>query len=123
MIKKVDVFPAIVYVAEPGSLNDYMELQMKGEKPKGTRRVDRSRAAILDGSLYIAVDAPEGPKLVFRERLLDHARDANGTTHHAITESGKIIAFDKDHNCGCGSRLRSWNPFKSVLASTADPEA
>lgn len=123
MIKKIDVFPAILYLAEPDSLQNYTELQMTGERPKGTRKVDRSRIAILDNTIFVAVDAPEGPKLVFKERLADYEKDENGTTYHALTVSGKILAFDKDHNCGCGSRLRSWNPFGGILNSTSDPEA
>lgn len=123
MIKKLDVFPAIIYLAEPDSLQNYTDLQMTGERPKATRKVDRSRVSVLDGLLLVAVDAPEGPKLVFRERLAAYEKDANGTTHHALTVSGKILAFDKDINCGCGSRLRSWNPFSYVLTSQSDPEA
>lgn len=121
-MKKVDVFPAILYLADPGSLEIYTDLQMTGEKPKGTRKVDRCRIIIFDGGIYVAVDAPEGPKLVFRERVSSYEKDKNGTTYHALTESGKIMAFDKDHNCGCGSRLRSWNMFRDTLSSTADPE-
>lgn len=123
MIKKIDVFPAILYLAEPDSLQNYTDLQMTGERPKGTRKVDRSRIAVLDGLLHVAVDSPEGPKLVFRERLAAYEKDQNGTTHHALTVSGKILVWDKDHNCGCGSRLRSWNPFGGILNATSDPES
>ena len=122
MIKKVDVFPAILYLAEPDSLQNYTELSFTGDRPQGTRKVDRARIAVLNNVLHVVVDAPEGPKLVFREALAAYEKDSNGTTHHALTVSGKILAFDKDNNCGCGSRLRSWNPFGSTLNSSSDPE-
>lgn len=122
MIRKVDVFPAILYLAPPDSLHNYTDLHMTGERPPSTRKVDRSRVSILNDTIYVAVDSPEGPKLVFRERLASYEKDANKTTHHALTVSGKILVFDKDTNCGCGSRLRSWNPFSQILSSSSDPE-
>jgi hypothetical protein len=123
MTKKVDLFPAIVIISPPDSLEDYASLQMSGHRPQGTRVVDRSRVAIVNGKMYIAVDSPEGPNLVFREMILDYSKSEDGKTHHALTETGKIIAFGKDHNCGCGSRLRSWSPFGNYLSATGDPDA
>ena len=123
MIKKVDIFPAIVIIAPSESLDDYALLQMSGGRPQGTRVVDRSRVAIVNGKMHVVVDSPEGPKLVFREIILDYSKSEDGQTHHALTETGKIIAFGKDHNCGCGSRLRSWNPFGNYLSATGDPDA
>ena len=64
--------------------------------------------------LMVALDSPEGPKLVFREACHSYDRDEN-KIHRAITESGKIISFRKDDNCGCGSRLRTWNPYGNIL--------
>lgn len=123
MRKKVDVFPAILLIAPADSLDHYGELRMTGERPQGTRRVDRSRVAIVNGRMYVAIDAPEGPTLVFREDIAEYSKSEDGKTHHAITASGKIVAFGKDHNCGCGSRLRSWNPFGNYLSATGDPDA
>ena len=121
MTKKVDVFPAIILISPPDSLQNYTELQFGAEKPAQTRRVDRCRVAIVNKKLHVAVDTPEGPKLVFREEVADYTLSEN--QHNAITTSGKIIAFKKDANCGCGSRLRSWNPFGAYLSSTEDPDA
>lgn len=120
MTKKVDVFPAIILLAPPDSLPGYTDLIFTEEKPEGTRRVDRCRVAILNNKLYVAVDTPEGPQLVFREDIADYKK-LDGQ-HNAITTSGKLIAFKKDTNCGCGSRLRSWNPFGAYLSSTEDPD-
>ena len=123
MIKKVDTFPAILYLAAPDSLKKYTDLQFHGERPQGTRKVDRARIAVLNGVLHVVIDAPEGPKLVFREKLAAYEKDEHNSSHHALTVSGKILVWDKDNNCGCGSRLRSWNPFGNTLNSTADPES
>lgn len=122
MRKHIDVFPAVVRLAPPGSLAHYTDLAPTGDAPQGTRRVDRSRAVIIEDILLIAQDSPEGPKVVFRERVQEFSNDKK--VSHVLTESGKIITIKKDENCGCGSRLRGWNPLGSAIAtSTEDPLA
>lgn len=123
MIKKVDAFPSIVYLAPPDSLEDFKDLPVKGERPQGTRMVDRCRVTIVDGTIFVVVDSPEGFRILFREKVADYYKNTELDTHHAITVSGKIVAFGKDANCGCGSRLRSWSPFGNFLSATGDPDA
>lgn len=120
-MKKVDVFPAIFLVAEADSLENYQDLAFTGDKPANTRRLDRCRVAIVNGTMFVVIDSPEGAKVVFREKVADYFR--GGDTYHALTVSGKICAFTKDTNCGCGSRLRSWSPFGATLSSMEDPDA
>jgi hypothetical protein len=123
MLKKsIDVFPALIKLAPPGSLSDYTTLQTTGDVPQGTRRVDRSRAVVINNVLIIAQDSPEGPAVVFKEAIEGMTQE--GKTSHVLTVSGKIIAISKDDNCGCGSRLRGWNPMGSaILTSSEDPNA
>jgi hypothetical protein len=122
MLKKsIDVFPALIKLAPPGSLSDYTTLQTTGDVPQGTRRVDRSRAVVINNVLIIAQDSPEGPFVVFKEAIEGMTQE--GKTSHVLTVSGKIIAISKDDNCGCGSRLRGWNPMGSaILTSSGDPD-
>jgi hypothetical protein len=120
--KSIDVFPALIKLAPPGSLSDYTTLQTTGDVPEGTRRVDRSRAVVINNVLVIAQDSPEGPLVVFKEAVEEIAHE--GKTTHVLTVSGKIIAIAKDDNCGCGSRLRGWNPRGSaIVTSSEDPNA
>lgn len=70
-------------------------------------------------TLLIAVDSPEGFDIVFREKVTSFAE--NDKIYRFLTESGKILAAQKDRNCGCGSRLRSWNPLGNDLFSDKDP--
>jgi hypothetical protein len=118
-MKRVDVFPAIVRLAPPGSLSAITDLAIRGDAPEGTRKLDRCRVAIVKDLLMIAVDSPGGPQLVFREKVVEKTHQ--GQVHYALTESGKILAFERDDNCGCGSRLRSWNPFGGIVMSSEDP--
>ena len=115
-----DVFPAIAWIAPPNSVA-LDQLATSGPCPDGTRKVDRIRVVLLGNSILIAQDSPEGPKLVFREGFT--ARLVNGKTTTIKTDTGKIVAFTKDNNCGCGSRLRTWNPYgqNSSVFSTSDP--
>jgi hypothetical protein len=118
-VKRVDVFPAILRLAPSDSLSDITTLNIKGDAPQGSRFLDRCRVVILRDMVLVALDSPEGPKLVFRERVVEtHHVDK---TSYVRTESGKILAFTKDENCGCGSRLRSWNPYGNVVGSSEDP--
>jgi hypothetical protein len=117
--KHVDVFPAIIKLAPPGSLENITDMNILGDVPPGTRKLDRCRVVIINETMSIAVDSPEGPKLVFRERVTEVVHE--GKTTYALTESGKITVFTKDDNCGCGSRLRGWNPYGNVVMSTENP--
>jgi hypothetical protein len=115
-----DVFPAIAWLAPPNSIG-LDELKIPGPSPEGTRKIDRVRVVLLGDSVLIAQDSPEGPKLVFKERY--KYRHVDGKLQSVFTESGKVIAFTKDANCGCGSRLRGWNPYgqNSSVYSSQDP--
>ena len=37
-----------------------------------------------------------------------------GKVHRIITDTGKAISFSKKGTCACGSRLVSWNPYKTT---------
>jgi hypothetical protein len=115
---QADVFPAVVALAEPDSMEDIRELMPKGSAPKGTRRLDRCRVVVFNNQVLIAVDSPSGPNLVFKEAITFYEKFEK--IHRVITENGKLIAFRKDDNCGCGSRLRSWSPYGSTLVAQGD---
>lgn len=121
MRKEIDIFPASIRLAPADSLENITDLTVRGDAPKGTRKLDRCRAVVINKTLYVAVDAPTGPELVFKERVVEQNHEK--TISHLRTESGKIIVITKDNNCGCGSRLRGWNPFGFLVTSTEDPVA
>jgi hypothetical protein len=117
---RADVFPAVLTIAEPGSLEDINELLPRGGAPKGSRKLDRCRIIVTDEKIMVAIDDPEGPKLVFSENVTFYSKEEK--VHRVVTESGKMIAFRKDENCGCGSRLRSWSPYGSILMAQTEGE-
>lgn len=116
-----DVFPALVWLSPPNSIG-LDELKIPGKAPEGTRKVDRVRVVLIGDNILIAQDSPEGPKLVFKEKYI--SRHVDGKLQAVLTESEKVVAFIKDSSCGCGSRLRSWNPYgqNNSVYSSQDPE-
>lgn len=114
-MKNVDVFPAVLKLAPPDSLSDFTALDFVQKAPDGTRRLDRCRIVIVQDTIMVAVDTPEGPDLVFREPITDFSSE--GDLFHVRTESAKVMVFKKDRSCGCGSRLRAWQPYKHLFSN------
>lgn len=116
-----DIFPALLWIAPPDSVA-LDELVIPGPSPEGTRKVDRVRVVLIGDLVLVAQDSPEGPKLVFREKFVH--RHVEGKLQTVLTVSGKVLAFIKDSNCGCGSRLRTWNPYgqNNSVYSSQDPQ-
>lgn len=116
---KADVFPAVVGIAPPDSLTPEMELTFlpKGNpsKVEGFRLLDRCRIIVFNEKVIIGVDSPEGTKLVFSENITFFSKDKETKIFRVKTESGKFLAFKKDDNCGCGSKLRSWQPYGNTM--------
>lgn len=75
--------------------------------------VDKCRVVIDDDLIIVAVDSPEGARIIFQEEYDTFVKDLKGESK-ILTKSGKMLAFKRDTNCGCGSRLRSWNPTRTL---------
>ena len=116
-----DVFPAIVAVA-PGDLLDDVTKLSSSPITKGANQVTKARVIVSDERILIAVDGDnEGPRVVYSQRVVSHVKSAmKNQDSYVVTDGGHLIAFKKDDNCGCGSRLRSWNPY-NVIYSSEDP--
>lgn len=113
MSVKADVFPARIAIAPSNSLEDESTFTALSPAQNGVRKLDRCRVVVMNDKILIAVDSPEGPKLVFRESITSFVKEDR--LFRVQTETGKIVAFQKDKNCGCGSRLRSWSPYGNIL--------
>lgn len=107
---KADVFPAIVQITSPDGL--------------GTRQVHTARIIVTENRVIIAQDGPKGPELVFSQgydpATLEKAPKRTDPST-LTTLNGMALSFVKDDACGCGSRLKSWNPFKGSIMSSKNP--
>lgn len=74
---------------------------------------DRARVIITDRDFYVFLDAQGGPKCEISGVLYD-ASGSNRTGYTATLEDETVYSVSRSTNCGCGSRLRSFMPFKGV---------
>lgn len=112
-----DIYPAIISIAPPHAVKDpeTFRATYRNSHPEGTRVIDRARLVVVSDRVLIVVDSPTGPTLVFRETVESLVKNRDLREHYITTSTGKAIAVAKDHNCGCGSRLRSWSPFGNIM--------
>lgn len=126
----VDIFPAHVQVAPPNVFTDVSTLNSHPHQ-EGAFYVGTTRVIVMNVDnqrvVLVAQDSPEGAQIVFKEKVTtlifpneEELQKSNNGTYRIITVSGKTLAFSKDTNCGCGSRLRSWNPYRTIQ-SIKDP--
>ena len=113
----LDVFPSNVIVAPPDFVADITELKPLPDIPK-TLYKDVTRIIITDSRIMVAVDSPNGAQIIGNEEYETFIKGPKPDyLSYVITKSGKQIAFYKDNGCGCGSRLRSWNPYKTLYST------
>ena len=112
----LDRFPCHLAAAPAGTYEDVEELRSFEPTP-GSTYMETTRIIMTESTIFVAKDGPEGPQIVFREKY-DQAIIADKVTDDSriVTASGKMIAFKKDTGCGCGSRLRGWNAYKTIGA-------
>lgn len=117
-----DVFPAIIALG-PANLVEDITILNSQPLTEGAYLVTKARIIVTDERIVIAVDDSDGPKIVFNQPYDPalYVKSISKTTNtYVTTMSGQQLAFKKDENCGCGSRLRSWNPY-NVVYSSQDP--
>ena len=121
-----DLFPAFITVVPSNTVDDFKSVAVTSSNlPAGARYLERVRIVVTSDDkgdiVMVAADHHAGPRLIFSERLTDLNWSGNKTDDsQLITESGKIIAFKYVKGCNCGSRLRSWSPYRT-MDSIKDP--
>lgn len=114
-----DLFPAHVSAAPAGLILEPKEFTSLSTV-EGTYQISTARVIVTETHILIAQDTPEGAQVVFNESYSTENFFKSPTPEQdsvVVTASGKVIAFKKDTNCGCGSRLRSWNPYKTLYST------
>ena len=106
MIVKRDTFPCIVTFVNGDS----------------SHQISIARVVQTEDRIIIARDAPAGPVIIFDEPY-SGTPTWNGSEGTVEMVSGTRIEYKKDSACGCGSRLRSWNPYRNIVSSNQDPTA
>ncbi len=110
----LDRFPCHLAAAPSGQVEDVTTLRSFEPTP-GSTYLEITRVIVTDEMVIVAKDSPEGPQIVFREAYETFIPSEKATEDSwVVTNSGKMLAFKKDTGCGCGSRLRGWNPYRTL---------
>ena len=119
MSVRVDIFPTIMVLVPADHELDAQQLNPHTATPGGVN-LNTTRIVVMNDRIMVAKDAQEGPQVVFAEGIDPSSLHADRNGGYVTTLSGKKLSWVKDTACGCGSRLRSWRPYKHV-GSIADP--
>jgi len=112
----LDVFPCNAVAVPAGFIDSVHELSVRPPHT-GATYLEVCRILIADNNLVIAMDAPTGAQIVFQEQIAELFLGTKPEyLTRVVTVTGKMIAFYKDNGCGCSSRLRSWNPYKTLTS-------
>jgi hypothetical protein len=112
----LDRFPCHLAAIGPGKIEDVTTMR-SFEPTQGSNYLEITRVIITDTQIIVAKDGHDGPQIVFREVYDEFIPSSEPTKDSfVVTESGKMLAFKKDTGCGCGSRLRGWNPYKTLTS-------
>lgn len=112
-----DLFPAHVSAAPANLIPEPTEFTSLSTI-EGTYQLDTARVIITQTHILIAQDTPSGAQIVFNEEYQNFYQSAAPNLDSVVvTKSLKVLAFKKDESCGCGSRLRSWNPYKTLYST------
>jgi hypothetical protein len=113
----LDRFPCHLAAIGAGKIEDVTTMRSFEPTP-GANYLEITRVIITDETILIAKDSPSGPQIVFQERYETFIPSEKPIEDSfVVTASGKMLAFKKDTGCGCGSRLRGWNPYKTLNSS------
>ena len=116
-----DSFPATLVVTAPDFPVPVEELKSQPPTPEAAF-LSITRVVVSGDRVVVAVDHIDGPQVVFSEQIdpTTHFKGNMNVESYVTTVSGKKLAWRRDSQCGCGSRLRSWRPFK-IMGSSKDP--
>jgi hypothetical protein len=117
-VKKVlmDRFPCHLAAIGAGKIEDVTTMRSFEPTP-GSNYLEVTRVIVTDEHIIVAKDSNDGPQIVFRETYETFIPSKEVTKDSfVVTSSGKMLAFKKDTGCGCGSRLRGWNPYKTIAS-------
>lgn len=109
-----DVFPATVTVTTPESPTPQV--------------FEKSRVVLTTDTAYVFQDSPKGPDLVYSSPLNEYdpgvpihrrTRSTPARMPSALLADGSSLTFVRSAGCGCGSRLKGFDPFSHPALSTA----
>lgn len=114
---RFDLFPAFVVFVPKNDPTEVELVRSAPPFPSGVRNFDKARVVVSDTEIMVAIDSELGPKIIFKEEIIPGSfvrTTEKGKDSYVTAKNGTKVAFRKNDACGCGSRLRSWNPYRTL---------
>lgn len=109
-----DLFPAVasVYPPEAVSVFEY-PYSLIGFSDRSAQNFTECRVIVHNNQVIVGATTARGPSVVFSDTVRELLVEPPYT--RVLTDSGSLVVFGVSKGCGCGSRLRSWNPYGSII--------
>jgi hypothetical protein len=112
-----DLFPALVSVYRPDVvLNMESPFGSVGLSDEGAEKFSECRVIVQRNLIIVGAHSARGVHAVFRGEVEEIFKAEQFT--RVLTRSGHLVVFAKSKGCGCGSKLRSWNPYGTIVRSS-----
>lgn len=116
-----DIYPALVAIYPSETINQpNFDPLLVGFADKSAKIYNDCRVIVHNFHLFVGIDSPRGPQTAFHDTYSAENVLKTGTVHRVITDSGFLVVVGNSKGCGCGSRLRSWNPYGNIQRSNRD---
>lgn len=111
-----DLFPAVVAVYTGSVLSELgVPFSSVGLSDSGGKIFSDSRVIVHKNLVIVGINSARGPVLGFRAEVAEVFKDNRFT--RVLTTNGDLVVFAPSKGCGCGSRLRSWNPYGNIVSA------
>ena len=109
-----DMFPVALSIYSP-------EYYLKFEKPYTSigiadptaTQYSNCRVIVHNNRIIVGADTARGAQEVFKDDISEMHIQKPYT--YIITAHGFLVVFAKSKDCGCGSRLKAWNPYGQIV--------
>lgn len=113
----VDHFPAIVAVYPPDVVSGFEKpFETVGVADNGGKIFSDCRFIVHNNFVIVGASTVSGPQVVFRASVAELFVVKPYT--RVLTVENFLVVSTRSKGCGCGSRLRSWNPYGNVVRSS-----
>lgn len=113
-----DLFPAVAALYPPDIVKTLQNpFETSGISDAGSTQFLECRVIVHNFNAFVGTDTIRGPKTVFHDTYASNNVFQAGNLTRVLTDTGYLLVFGPSRGCGCGSRLRTWNPYGSVIKS------
>lgn len=112
-----DLFPALVTVYSADFvLSKKSPFDTVGLSDFSGKKFTECRVIVQKNRLIVGAHTARGVEAVFQGEVSEIFKDSTYT--RVLTTENFLVVFAKSKGCGCGSRLKSWNPYGSIARSS-----